>query len=174
MEKMTEGKEPLAVYFADDGTIPNNPRLPVLLYRDAFQATALHPAAEAERLFDRNGWPAEWRNGIYDFHHYHSTAHEALAIAEGEVQVRLGGEKGQDFLLKAGDVLVLPAGTGHKRLSAVGNFLVVGAYPKGQDWDLLKGSPDDRPQALINIKRVPRPVSDPVFGKDGPLTERWK
>jgi uncharacterized protein YjlB len=166
--------EPLAVRFGDDGSIPNNPLLAVLIYRGAFQAAGSGPAAAAERLFNKNEWPPQWRDGIYDFHHYHSTAHEALAIARGAAKVRLGGESGQDFDLEAGDIAVLPAGTGHRRLSAAGDLLVIGAYPPGQRWDLLRGTPGERPDALGNIQGVPLPKSDPVFGRDGPLTRLWR
>jgi uncharacterized protein YjlB len=169
---MTENFEPTAIRFADDGAIPNHPRFPVLIYRAAFPVTA-DTAAGIERLFARNHWPPEWRNGIYDFHHYHSTAHEALGIARGSARVRLGGEQGQDFDLAPGDAVILPAGTGHKRLAASPDLLVIGAYPPGQHWDLLRGRPSERPAALDNIARVPVPSSDPVRGHDGPLIALW-
>jgi uncharacterized protein YjlB len=171
---MTTLPEPLAQHFADDGSIPNNPTLPVLIYA---QAIELHgdPAVAVEHVFATNHWPPQWRNGIYDFHHYHSNSHEVLGIAKGKVKVRLGGEKGRDFDLQAGDVVVLPAGTGHKRLDASDDLLVIGAYPPGQeDYDVRRGKPSDRPQALENIKRVPLPHGDPVYGEDGPLLKLWK
>jgi uncharacterized protein YjlB len=169
---MNDRPEPLAQTFDDDGEIPNNPVLPVLIYS---QAVELHgdPAVALEHLFSSNQWPPDWRNGIYDYHHYHSTAHEALGIAKGEVKLRLGGEKGRDFELRAGDVVVLPAGTGHKCLSASDDLLVIGAYPPGQDYDELRGAPSDRPKALERIKRVPLPECDPVYGADGPLLALW-
>jgi uncharacterized protein YjlB len=165
--------EPLAHHFDDDGSIPNNPILPVLIYP---QAVALRgdPAVAMEHVFETGGWPPQWRNGIYAYHHYHSNAHEVLGIARGTVKVRLGGEAGRDFDLQPGDVVVLPAGTGHKRLSASHDLLVVGAYPPGQDdYDLRRGTPTDRPVALENIKRVALPASDPVYGEDGPLLALW-
>ena len=174
IEKMSDSPKPLAIKFADDGSIPNNSRLPVLIYRRVFEASGRDPAAEAECMFRQNRWPPQWRDGIYSFHHYHSTAHEALAIAKGDVKVRLGGEAGQDFDLSAGDVAVLPAGTGHKRLAASGDLLVVGAYPPGQEWDLLRGWPGERPAALVNIERVPLPDCDPVCGEGGPLIGLWR
>jgi len=170
---MTTRTEPLACRFADDGAVPNNPNLPVVIYA---QVIPLHgdPAAAIEHIFARNDWPPQWRNGVYGFHHYHSTAHEVLGIAKGHVKLRLGGENGRDFDMQAGDVLVLPAGTGHKRLAASADLLVVGGYPPGQDYDLLRGNASDRPSALDNIKRVPLPASDPVYGRDGPLTGLWR
>ena len=163
---------PGAFFFADDGSIPNNPKLPVLIYRAAFDASG-DGAATVERLFDANNWPPQWRAGIFPFHHYHSTAHEVLGIAHGQVRVRLGGEQGRDFDLQAGDVVVLPAGTGHKRLSDRGDLVVVGGYPTGQTWDLLRGEAGERPAAVLNIARVPLPGSDPLRGKTGPLLELW-
>ena len=163
---------PESLHFADDGAIPNS-RLPVLIYKGAVDAGGRDPAAAIERLFDENDWPPQWRDGIYPFHHYHSTAHEVLGIARGSVRVRLGGEAGRDFDLAAGDVVVLPAGTGHKRMTERGALLVVGAYPPGQDWDLLRGDPAERPAALERIARVPLPESDPVHGKEGPLVRLW-
>ena len=158
---------------SDDGRIPNNPTLPLLVYQQALTLSGPDPAAVAQALFRRNGWGGLWRNGIYDFHHYHSTAHEALAIVRGEAIVQLGGEDGVILTVAAGDVLVLPAGTGHKRLSASRNLLVVGAYPPGQDWDLCRGTPEERPQVLANIQVVPLPETDPILGNQGPLIETW-
>jgi uncharacterized protein YjlB len=171
---MTARPEPLAVHFADDGEIPNNPDLPVLIYA---QAITLHgdPAVAIEHVFAGNGWPPQWRNGIYGHHHYHSNAHEVLGIAKGRVKVRLGGEKGRDFDLEAGDVVLLPAGTGHKCLAASDDLLVVGAYPPGEgDYDELRGRPSERPAALENIKATPVPESDPVHGANGPLAKLWR
>jgi uncharacterized protein YjlB len=171
---MIEHIEPLAVRFVDDGMIPNNPRFPVLIYVRAFSPVGSDPAATVEKLLGENRWTPQWRDGIYDFHHYHSTAHETLAIAKGTVNVRLGGERGEDFDLGPGDIAVLPAGTGHKRLSQSPGLLVVGAYPPGQQWDIMTGRPGERPNALRNIESVPLPESDPSFGADGPLTRLWR
>ena len=160
-------------YFADDGAIPNHPAWPMIVYQGVFQPDALDPAITAEQLFTANGWVGTWRNGIFAYHHYHSTAHEVLAICRGSAQVRFGGEQGVTLDVQAGDVVVLPAGTGHKRLRASADLLVVGAYPPHQDVDLQRGETGERPKALETIRRVPRPVSDPVYGESGPLLECW-
>ena len=165
--------EPEPILFPESGAIPNNPRLPVLIYAKCFDASG-DSAATVERLFAKNGWPPEWRNGIFDFHHYHSTAHEALGIAKCEVTVILGGPDGKEFTLAAGDIVVLPAGTGHKRISKLGGLLVVGAYPRGQSWDLIREEPEKKAAAIKRIAEVPLPDSDPVQGRDGSLPRIWR
>ena len=150
--------------------MPNNPDLPVLLYRKAFSPSA-DMAAQMEAVFEKNGWPPQWRNGVYDFHHYHSTAHEVLGFARGWCKVILGGEGGHELVLNAGDVALLPTGTGHCKLDASPDFLVVGAYPAGEHWDICRSAPD--PATLARMRTVPYPASDPVSGPAGPLLKHW-
>lgn len=160
----------LSHLFKDDGSIPNNPVLPALVYLGAFKGI---DAEEAQERLRANGWQGTWVNGVYPFHHYHSNAHEALAVTRGTASLLLGGERGLELEVHAGDVLVLPAGTGHKRISASPDFEVVGAYPPGQEPDLLRGEPGERPAALERIRRVPLPGSDPVSGGEGRLRSEW-
>jgi uncharacterized protein YjlB len=159
--------------FADDGAIPNNPTLPFLVYPGALNLLGDDPATTCEAVFAANDWGGCWRNGIYPFPHYHSTAHEVLGICRGEARVRFGGDVGIELIVRAGDVVVLSAGIGHQNLGASPDLLVVGAYPRGQRWDLCRCRPEERPQALENIRRVPLPAADPVYGADGPLVEHW-
>jgi uncharacterized protein YjlB len=161
---------PEAFTFDDDGSIPNS-ALPVLLYHDAL-AEAAGPATY-EDLFTRHGWLGAWRDGIFSFHHFHSTAHEVLGIARGRVDVMLGGPNGRRLALGAGDVAVLPAGTGHRNMGSSADLLVVGAYPNGMRWDLRRGDPAEHDEVLANIARVPVPDLDPVNGPEGPLVELW-
>ena len=154
---------------SDDGTFPNNERLPVLIYHQAFE----HGASEIEETFRRNGWGGTWRDGIYTYHHYHSTAHEVLGVARGTARVQLGGSDGITLDVSAGDAVVIPAGVAHKNLESSDDFLVVGAYPPGQEYDMNYGRPDERPQADRNIEAVPLPETDPVLGAGGPLLEHW-
>lgn len=160
--------------FRDDGNIPNHPTWPMIVYRGVLRLDASDPASTAEQLFTQNGWQGTWRNGIFDFHHYHSTAHEVLAICRGRATVRFGGEQGETLTVQAGDVALLPAGTGHKRLSPSGDLLVVGAYPPGQAPDLCRGNPSERPGVLATIPQVALPDTDPVCGSMGPLLQYWK
>jgi uncharacterized protein YjlB len=156
--------------FEDAGGIPNS-RLPVLVYHDVEAAGAAH---ECEELFARNGWFGAWRDGIFSFHHFHSTVHEVLGIVAGSASVVLGGPSGGRFEVGRGDVLVLPAGTGHFNAGSSADLLVVGAYPNGMRWDLRRGDPAERAEVLANIAQVPLPESDPVHGRGGPLTEIWR
>lgn len=161
-------------YFGDDGRIPNNPHLPVLIYPSAFNFSGSVAAHDCIERFAEHGWFGAWQNGIYPFPHYHSTAHEVLGVCEGRVSVRLGGETGLDVDLKAGDALVLPAGTGHQNLGSSPDLLVVGAYPDGVDWDLCRGQTDERASAIARIEALSLPKSDPILGRDGPLLRHWR
>ena len=147
----------------------SNPSLPVLVYRGGISAA--DPAA-VEAMLGTNAWPPGWRNGVYPFHHFHSTAHEALACVTGSATLTLGGPDGLDVRIEAGDLLVLPAGTGHRRVEASGDFLLVGAYPEGQDWDVRRDAADAADEA--RIAAVPMPAADPAYGPGGPLAHLWR
>jgi uncharacterized protein YjlB len=159
-------------FFADDGRVPNNAALPLIVYRGAIE-TGPRAAALCEARFAENGWSGGWRNGIYAHHHYHSTAHEVLGIIAGSARVRLGGEGGKTVELRAGDVVVIPAGVAHKNEGASPDLLVVGAYPGGRKPDMRKPGVQNREAALRNIAQVALPSGDPVYGDRGPLLERW-
>jgi uncharacterized protein YjlB len=160
--------QPCSIFFEDDGVIPNS-RHPLLLYRRVLDLEGEDPASRVQEQFASHNWTNSWINGIYAFHHYHSTSHEVLGVCRGTATVRFGGEEGQNFTVHAGDAIVIPAGVGHKNLGSSKDFGVVGAYPEGRQWDLLTGQPGERPKADQNIAALPIPDTDPVFGPDGPL-----
>ncbi len=160
--------DPETYRFEDDGRIVNSP-LPLLLYRGALPAD---PAA-MERAFGANGWSNSWRDGIFDYHHFHSIAHEVLGIATGRAEVMFGGPRGRTVRVGAGDVVVIPAGVGHRNMGQSPDLLVVGAYPGGADYDICRGDPADHARAKAAVARVPRPMTDPIAGPDGPLRHIW-
>lgn len=164
-------KEPEPFYFKDDGKIPNS-KLPLLLYRDVLSNSM--NAWDLQRHFAANHWTNSWDNGVYSFHHYHSTSHEVLGIYRGSALLHLGGENGEKLSVKAGDVIVIPAGVGHKNLGSTDDFGVVGAYPDGRAWDILKGEPGERPKADKNIAALPIPELDPLVGASGGLRKVWQ
>ena len=165
--------EPEACRLADGGAIPNSP-LPLLLYRRVLPPESCGPEG-FERLFARNGWGRSWRNGIYGFHHFHSTAHEVLGIARGHVRCLMGGPGGEVFELEAGDAVLIPAGVGHCNLGASPDLLVVGAYLDDSDAvDLRRGAPQERAEVRARIAAVPLPPADPVTGRAGGLMRLWR
>ena len=173
MSVVRDDIEPLTFVFADDGLVPNNP-MPFLVYQGAVDVANAHPEKTIEGLFGANGWGGMWRNGVYDFLHYHATVHEALGVARGQARVRFGGDQGREFDIAAGDVAILPAGTGHQCISSSPDFCVVGAYPPGPAMDLVRPSKEAYARALKAIPQVKVPKTDPVRGADGPLVRLWK
>jgi uncharacterized protein YjlB len=165
--------KPSTFTFEDDGLVPNN-ALPFVVYKNAIDFGVESPESILEDLFSTNGWGDMWRNGVYDFLHYHATVHEVLGIARGHARVRFGGDAGQEFELNAGDIAILPAGTGHQCLEASADFSVVGAYPPGAKMHVTRPTPENHARALKTIPEVKTPKTDPVAGKDGPLVELWK
>jgi uncharacterized protein YjlB len=158
--------------FDDDGSIPNNATLPLIVYPGALPQ-AQSSASHFEELFERNQWGGAWVGGVFSYHHYHSTAHEVLGVASGSATIQFGGAQGEFVQVQAGDVVVIPAGVGHCKHESSTGFRIVGAYPAGQNWDLCTGKPEERPQVLQNIRQVPLPQADPVYGQQGPLLETW-
>ena len=163
----------IAHLLAPGGEIPNHPRWPLLVYPGAVAIAGADPATAFESLFDRNRWPAAWRNGVFPFHHFHSNAHETLGVYSGEVTVQFGGDGGIVVTARPGDVIVLPAGTGHKKLSSRGSLGIVGAYPAGAHPDMWRPPISDSQRSADAVARVPLPQCDPVYGADGPLFAHW-
>ena len=166
---------PVTHKFADDGSIPNNPALPLVLYRGGIHlGGSPDPEDMIEKAFGANGWGDIWRNGIYPYPHYHSMIHEAMGVARGRATVLFGGKKGREIEIVPGDVVVLPAGTGHQCLKQTPTLVVIGAYPPTGKYNLCRGSKNEHAKALVTIPKVPLPATDPVFGRAGPLIELWR
>lgn len=165
--------EPLAIVFEDDGLVPNN-ILPLLVYQRAVTLDPKRPEETIENLFETNNWGGTWRNGVYDYLHYHATVHEVLGVARGHARVRFGGNHGQALEIKAGDVAILPAGTGHQCIGASDDFCVIGAYPPGAKMEITRATPENHEKALKTIPYVARPPADPVTGKHGALMRLWR
>jgi uncharacterized protein YjlB len=151
--------------------VPNNSHLPVLIYRRALDPSTKDLGKTFEALFERNAWPPQWRDSIFDYHHFHSTAHEVLAVISGRADVIVGGPGGEVIAIEPGDVVLLPAGTGHCLQSTEGRFQVVGAYPQGQQWDIRRDALSK--EEIAAMEALPFPRSDPVAGPEGPLLQEW-
>lgn len=161
-----------AYSFEDDGSIPNSP-VPLLLYPGALRGEQ-QSATACRKVLKDHGWSNSWVNGIFSYHHYHSNAHEVLAVIGGSADVIFGGKEGEEISMNRGDVVLIPAGTGHCRLKSSSDFQVVGAYAGGREHDLCRGREDERPQVLENIAQVPLPEQDPVTGEKNPLYRYWE
>lgn len=149
---------------------PNNRTLPLVLYTLGTGKMSPH---EFEDLFERHGWSPAWRYGVFPYHHYHSTAHEVLGCYAGEAEIQFGGPESKVVALSAGMAVTIPAGVAHCNLGSSSDFVCVGAYPPGQQWDLLRGNPGEIESALENIPQVPLPPADPILGNDGPVGPNW-
>lgn len=157
-----------------NGWVPNNAALAVVVYRHAFDADG----ADADELgdlveqrFASNGWPVQWRDSVFDYHHFHASAHEVMGVLAGSAEIMLGGPNGYTVRVAPGDVLLLPAGTGHCLMTARGGFKVAGGYPCGQQWDIRRDALS--PEELREMQALPFPHSDPVFGERGPVIDNW-
>lgn len=154
-------------FFEPSGWVPNNQRLPVLRY-----SVNLSNGEDFETLFAKNGWSGIWTDGVFDYQHYHTAAHEVLGVTSGFATLLIGGPDGQEFRVEKGDCLILPAGTGHRNLGSSSDFAVVGAYPPGQHADIQTSAANE--QMLSTIASLPLPHTDPVLGAAGPLLKEWR
>lgn len=159
--------------FQSGDAVPNHPDLPLVVYRNVLSEASPDPAGAFESAYREHQWGGTWRNGIFPYHHYHSTAHEVLAVARGTALVQFGGPQGKKFRIGHGDVAILPAGTGHKRLDASNDLLVVGGYPAGQNADLVRATTTPSGEIIESIRSVPLPDTDPIGGREGALVREW-
>jgi len=158
----------------EDGNIPNNPLIPLLIYQKVILLPQENPGQYVIELFEENGWENAWEDSIHDFHHYHSITHEVLGVIKGSARVQFGGSSGVVILIETGDVVVIPAGVAHKAIDIYDEFKCIGAYPAGYNYDMNYGREEELRKAIENIKAVHIPPTDPVYGIEGPLVTNWK
>lgn len=152
-----------------------NSTFPILIYKEAIQLPFFkkNAATVAKNILFKNNWKNSWVNGIYNFHHFHSLVHECIIVLSGKVSVIFGGPGGRRIKLNRNDVVIIPAGVAHKCIDASLNFSCLGAYPEGKDFDIKTGIVSEFEYAIKNIKRVPVPKLDPVFGTHGFIKRYW-
>ena len=172
MAKDGEYSQPEIYRFAPARHVPNN-HMPLLVYRSPLERGG-DLESRFKSVFSHHGWTNSWTDTIFDYEHFHTTAHEVLGIAKGHTRVRFGGSKGEEIMLNTGDVVVIPAGVAHERLEASRDLTVVGAYAEGHDYDMKRpGEEEDGGVQERRIERVPLPHQDPVYGEVGPLRLLW-
>jgi uncharacterized protein YjlB len=164
---------PQKFFVKDDGIFPNN-SLPIIFYERVLNLPHLLAARTIKKLFQKNTWGNNWKQGIYTYHHYHSITHEVIGICEGETLLQLGGENGLLLFVQKGDVLIIPAGVAHINLGKENDVTCIGGYPDGKDYDMNYGKKGERPGTDENIASVPLPKTDPVFGNKEGVVKLWK
>ena len=148
--------------------VPNNPEHPAVIARDPLGGA--HDDRAVRGLLEQNGWGGTWTSTVFDYHHFHPDAFEALAVASGSATLMLGGPQGEALEVRAGDVMILPPGFGHRRLAMRDGFRICGAYPPGQEnYTIVRGSSGYDEAMLRQITAVAKPKTDPVWGDDGAL-----
>ena len=143
--------------------LPAQERREVAVSPVSVPATSVATKATIRKTLDREGTfvPADAAEVRIDLKSWRGDLTAAEAVPHGS-------------FVNEGDVIVLPAGTGHRKLESSSDFLVVGAYPPGFSADLLRGEPGERPGSDERIARVPLPRTDPVGGQGGPVLENWR
>jgi len=111
---------------------------------------------------------------MYSTTHFHSTSHEVLGIANGKARLCFGHEANEgrvEAVVEKGDVIVVPAGTGHRLLDDLeGGFEMMGCYPRGSHWDMCYGKKGEEDK-ISDIKKLSWFTTDPVYGKEGPTLD---
>jgi len=140
---------------------PNNPFIPLTIYQNVIDEKPILPE-KFEQVFKLNGWINSWRNGVFTFHHFHSSAHEVLGCYRGRALIMFGGPEGIQVHLNCGDAVLIPAGVSHRLIESKAGFHVVGAYPSGTIPDLCEGIKADYEKLLQKIINFAPPPSAPV------------
>lgn len=92
----------------------------------------------------------------------------------GSATIGFGGDDGLVVDVRVGDVAVVPAGVGHKRLSASPGFQMAGGYPPGQQGDIVRPKDLADDELTARLAKVALPASDPVIGQAAGIVEIWR
>ena len=163
------------IYLKESKPYPNN-KLPALYYENVLESILgeSYSGQDVMRLLQQNGYTNTWSNGILNQHHFHSIAHEALACTLGELRVQLGGEDEIILTVRKGDVLLLPAGTAHKKLEATEEHEIIGGYPLNQpDYDFQYGDASDYEAIKEKVAQVELPHTDPITDFPALIKQYW-
>ena len=122
------------VYFLKPTTHVPNSSLPVLIYRHVLP-DPLSEATAIEHL-EKHQWSHGGTFKHFPQHHFHTVTHECYAILKGSTRFLFGkgpldeGTEGVEVDLRAGDVIVDPAGVAHCNLQSSPDLEYIGVYPK--------------------------------------------
>ena len=169
---MRQSDAPEKHVFGPADGIPNS-LLPLLLWRGHIPEKAREGQAVCA-LYRANGWTGTWVYTVYPFWHFHRLGHEVLACVSGKARIGFGGDSGIAAEISVGDVCILPAGVGHRRLDASDDFQMAGGYPPGQQGDIVKPGDMEIAQAAQAIAALALPETDPVTGRADGVVEIWK
>jgi uncharacterized protein YjlB len=162
------------MHLPDHCRFPNaSSGLPVVFYRPFDTDKTALDASAIEALVSQHGFKPQWRYPMFDFDHFHSTTHELLVPFRGRATLVLGGTESID--VKAGDVILLPAGVAHRAEKTEGEFYMVGSYPSGaKQWDTCRGG-EEGVEDRIKKLQTGGVNMDPVYGleKDAPVMRAW-
>ena len=154
-----------------DNGIPNS-KLPLAFWRGRLPKDARSGSA-ATALFRKSGWQGTWVYTVFPYWHFHTRGHEALACVSGRARIGFGGDQGIKVDVEVGDVCVIPAGVGHRRLDSSSDFQMAGGYPPGQEGNIVRpGNLDDETIAR-EIAVLTLPETDPISGRNDGVVEAW-
>ena len=125
-------------------------------------------------LFRKNGWQGTWVYTVFPYWHFHTRGHEVLGCVSGKATIGFGGDRGIKVEVEAGDVCVIPAGVGHRKFAASDDFLMAGAYPPGQEGNIVRPGQIDGARAAREIAAVKLPETDPISGGLDGVVEAWQ
>jgi uncharacterized protein YjlB len=157
--------------FQPSGGVPNS-RLPLVFWKGRVRSDIGGDRACADYV--QNGWQGTWIYSVFPYWHFHTHGHEALTCVAGSARIGLGGEDGIIADVSAGDVAIIPAGVGHKRIESSPDFLMAGAYPPGQSGNIVRPGDLDDARIAREIAAVALPQTDPISGKADGVVTTWR